>query len=203
VDHRRPADVGDGAPAGIEQMRRRELSHLLVVGEHPVALDRRVIVAIDHDHRGAVLNQVLQDVGVARSGRRGDDDAVDLAAAEHRELGPLLVRILAGAAEQQAVAANARHRLDAGDDFHEEGVHQVGDHDAEGVGAAQAEASGNGVSLVAELVHLGEHPRAGRRADVVVVVEHFRDGGDRDPELAGDALHGGRVHGDRGQCRAL
>ncbi len=131
--------------------------------------------------------------------RRGDDDAVDLTAAEHRELGPLLVRILAGAAEQQAVAAHAGHRLDAGDDLDEEGVHQIGDHDAERVGAAQAEAAGDGVALVAELLHLGEHPRAGGVADVVVVVEHLRDRGDRHPELHGDALHGGRVHGVHAQ----
>ena len=150
-----------------------------------------------------MLHEVLQDVGVARAVRRGEDDAVDLTAAEHGELGPLLVRILAGAAEQQAVAAHARHRLDAGDDFHEEGVHQVGDDDAEGVGAAQAEAAGDGVALVAELVHLGEHAGARGLADVVVVVEHLRDRGDRDAELAGDALHGGRVHGVPARQRTL
>jgi hypothetical protein len=105
------------------------------------------------------------------------------------------VGILAGAAEQHAVAADAGHRLDAGDDLNEEGVHEIGNHDPERVRPAQAEAARHGVALVAELLHLGEHTRAGGVADVVVVVEHLRDRGNRDPELHGDALHGGRVHG--------
>ena len=46
--------------------------------------------------------------------------------------------ILARAAEQQPVAAHAGDRLDARDDLDEERVHQIGNDDAEGVGAAKA-----------------------------------------------------------------
>ena len=45
--------------------------------------------------------------------------------------------IVVRAAQEQAVAASARHRLEAGDDLDEERVHQLGDHDPESVGAAQ------------------------------------------------------------------
>ena len=53
-----------------------------------------------------------------------------------------LARILARAAEQQPVAPLARHRLDARDDLDEERVHQIGNDDAERVGAPEASAIG-------------------------------------------------------------
>ena len=71
-------------------------------------------------------------------------------------------------------------------------MHQVGDDDAEGVGAAEGEAAGDGVGLIAELGDFGEHASARRLADVLAIVQHLRDGRDRHPELAGDAFHGGR-----------
>ena len=36
-------------------------------------------------------------------------------------------------------------------------MHQIGDDDAERVGAAQAQAAGDGVALIAELFDFGEH----------------------------------------------
>ena len=190
----------DRAAPEIEQVRGGELPDLLVVGEDAVALDARVIVAVDHDERRALRGQLLQHVGVARGMRRREHDAVHLAAAQHLELRALLAGILAGAAQQQAVAAHAGDRLDAGDDLDEEGVHQIRDDDAEGVGAAEAQAAGDGVALVAELLDFREDAGAGGLADVVVVVEHLGDGRDRDAELAGDPLHRGRVHG---RCPSL
>jgi hypothetical protein len=71
-------------------------------------------------------------------------------------------------------------------------VHQVGDDDAEGVGAAEREASGDGVGLITEFGDLREDAGAGGMADVRAVVEHLGHRGDRDPELPGDAFHGGR-----------
>ncbi len=106
----------------------------------------------------------------------------------------LLARILARAAQQQTVAAHARHRLDAGNDLHEERMHQIRDDDAERVGAAQREAAGDRIALIAELLDLREHAGAGGLADVAAVVQHLRDGRDRHAELAGDALHRGRRH---------
>ena len=106
--------------------------------------------------------------------------------------GALLGRIFVRAAQQQAVAARAGDRLEAGDDLDEERVHQIGNDDAERVGAAEREAARDGVGLVAELGDLGEDAGAGRVADVVAVVEHLRDGRDRHAELAGDPLHRGR-----------
>ena len=88
------ADVGDRAAPRIEQVRRRQPTHAFVVGQHAMAFHRRMIVTIDHHNRGAVLHQVLQDVGIAGSVRRGHDDAVDLTAVEHFELRALLAWIL-------------------------------------------------------------------------------------------------------------
>ena len=124
-----------------------------------------------------------------------EDDAVHLALPKHFDFLALLARILVRAAEQEAVAAVARDRLDTRDDLDEERVHQVRNDDAERAGAAEREAAGDGVGLVAELGDLGEHARAGGIADVAAVVQDFGDRGDRDAQLVGDALHrGGRWH---------
>ena len=151
-----------------------------------------MIVAVDHHEADPKRRQALQQVGVAGGVDGGEDDAVDLPLAEHLDLGALLGGVLVGAAEQQPVAARARDRLEAGDDLDEERVHQVGNDDAEGVGAAKREAAGDGVHLVAELGHLRQHAGARRVADVVAIVEDLGDGGDRHAELAGDPFHRGR-----------
>jgi hypothetical protein len=194
VHDRRTADVRDGAAAEVQQVIGRQVADALVVCQHAVAFHARVIVPIDHHEGGPLLGQLLQQAGDPRAVRRREDDAVDLAAAQHLELRLLFLRVLAGAAQQQSISARAGHRLDAGDDLDEERVHQVGDDDAEGVGAAKAEAAGNRVTLVAEFFDLGEDAGAGGLADVGAIVEHLGDGGDGDTELAGDPLHGGRVH---------
>jgi hypothetical protein len=157
VGDRGAGDVRDGAAPEVEQVEGRELPHLVVVGQHAVALDARMIVAIDHHERGALLGQLLQHVGVARRARRRQHDAVHLTPAQHLELRALLARIFTRAAEQQAEASHAGDRLDAGDDLHEEGVHQIGNDDAERVGAAEAQAARHGVALIAELFDLRQH----------------------------------------------
>ena len=61
--------------------------------------------------------------------------------------------------------------------------------------AAQREAAGDGVALVAELFDLGEDAVARGLADVAVIVQDLRDGHDGDAELSGDPPHRGSCHG--------
>ena len=68
-----------------------------------------------------------------------------------------------GAAEQQPVALFARHRLDPRHDLDEERVHQIGNDDAEGMGAPERQRSGDGVGAIAELLHFGQNPGRGSR----------------------------------------
>ena len=147
-----------------EQVRRRQLADALVVGRARGGIsrsdDRR-----DRSSRGVVpcLVSCCSRSVLPEPCADASDDAVDLPAAQHLELRPLLARILAGAAQQQPVAARAGDRLDARDDLDEERVHQIGNDDAERVGAAEAEAAGHGVALVAELLDLGEDARCWSR----------------------------------------
>ena len=183
-----------GAAPEIEQMRRRELPDLLVVGEHAVAFDARVIVAVDHDERRAARRQLLQQSVLPEPCA----EARTMPSTWRPRSISSSARSLPGSSlelhSSRPKPRDAGDRLDAGDDLDEERVHQIGDDDAERVGAAEAEAAGDGVALVAELFDLGEDAGAGRLADVGVVVQHLRDGRDRDAELAGDPLHRGRVH---------
>ncbi len=183
--------MGDRLAALLDQVGRRQPSDFLVVGHDAVAAHDGVIVAIDHHQADAERLEPLQQVRVAGGIDRREDDAVDLALAQHVDLGALLDGILVRAAQQQSVAARAGDRLEAGDDLDEERVHQVRDDDAERVGAAQGEAARDGVGLVAELGDLGEDAGAGGVADVVAVVEDLGDGRDGHAELAGDPLHRG------------
>ena len=148
-----------------------------------------MIVAVDHDETLARVDQQAQQILVARRVRRGEHQPVDLALAQRFELFALFERILARAAQEQRVAARRDDRLEAGDDLHEEGMHQIRDDDAERVRAAQREASCDGVGAVSELLDFLEHTGARRGPDVGLIVEDLRDGGDGDAELGGDSLH--------------
>ena len=154
-----------------------------------------MVVAVDHHHGRAEAGQLPQQVLVGRTVHGREHDAVNLSAAQHLELGALLGRILARAAQQQPVAADARHRLDARDDLDEERMHQIGDDDANGVAAAEGQTARDGVSLIAELFDLREDAIARGLADIAVVVQDFGNRHDGYAELAGDSPHRGSGHG--------
>ena len=89
VDDIGAADVRDRLAAQIQKMRRREHADTLVIGQHAMAVDARMIVAIDHHDCRAESCQLPQQILVRRTVHRREDDAVDLAAAQHLELGAL------------------------------------------------------------------------------------------------------------------
>jgi hypothetical protein len=79
-------------------------------------------------------------------------------------------------------------------------VHQIGNDDAERMRATKCQRARDRIRPVAQFLDLRQHPRARRRADVVVVVEHLRDGRDGHAKLAGDPFHRGGSHQWR-KCR--
>jgi hypothetical protein len=199
MDDTGAGDVRDLAASEREQVVGRQPPDLLVIGQDAVAPHVGVIVAVEHDERRAVRDELTQDVGVPGGAGRGNDDPVDLPLPEHREFGALLAHVLAGGAKQHAEAAGREHRLHAGNDLDEKRVHQVRDDDADRGRAAEREAAGDRVGAIAELLDLGEHARARLGADVVVVVDHLRDGRDGHAQLAGNPLHR-RGHGATVGC---
>ena len=144
-------------PAGpARSVRRRQPADLLVVGDDAVAADVGMVVAIDHHEADAegvscCSRSVLPDA-VRRPSTMPSTCRWRSISSSWRSLAGILVR----AAEEQAVAARARHRFEAGDDLDEERVHQIGDDDAEGVRAAEGQAARDRVGLVAELGDFGE-----------------------------------------------
>ena len=171
----------------------RQLSDLLVVGQHAVALDGGMIVAVDHHQpdaasdRGAAAGRCCP----RRSPTRGRCRRPGAGAASRARRAPCAGSSLELHSSRPYPRA-LRDRLEPGDDLDEERVHQIGDDDAERVGAAEREAARDGVGLVAELGDLGEHARARGMADVAAIVEDLGDGRDGHAELAGDPLHRGR-----------
>ena len=155
-----PPDVRNRLASEIEEVRRGQHADAFIIGQDAVTLDARMIVAVDHHDGGAESSQLPQQVLIRGTVHRREDDAVDLAAAQHLEFCPLFRRVLARAAQQQSIAARACDRLDARDDLDEKRVHQIGDDDADGMAAAKCQAAGDGVSLIPELFDLGEHAAA-------------------------------------------
>ena len=149
-----------------------------------------MVVAIDQHQSLAGGDDPRQErVAVLRVHRR-EDDAVDLAVQQHLQLRTLARRIFADVAQQQPIAERMDVLLDRCHDLDEEGVHEVGDEDAEGVRTAQRQAARNGVGTVAELLDLGEHALAHLFPDVTAIVEHLGDSRHRHPESGGDVSHG-------------
>ena len=196
----RPGDVRDRAVPDRGQMLGRQPPDLLIVGQHAVAAHVGVIVAVDHHDALAGRDHFPEQVRVARGVRRRQHQAVDLPLLQNLQLLALLVRVLAGAAQQQGVAALREDRFDGGDDLDEERMHQIGDDDAEGLRPAKGQAARDRVGAVAQLLHFLQDTRARDRPDVGLIVQDFGDGGDRDPELQGDPLH---RKGHRGQPLTL
>ena len=135
----------------------------LAVGEdvHPLVVD---LGAVEHDGVGAVaIDDVAHHVGLAMQARGGGDEQV---AAAHR----------------QAFAQ-------AGDEFAEEGVHQVAvahrQHHADEIGASRNQHPADAARHIAARFGRGGHPRAGRLADVGIAGERPRHGRDRHAEVAG------------------
>ena len=156
----------------VEKMRRREYADPLVVGQHPVTIDARVVVAIDHHKCRAHSGQLPEEVLVRRSMYRREHDAVDLAAAQHLKLGALFTGVLPGAAQEQPISAHAGNRLDTRDDLYEERVHQVWNDDPDRVAAPERQTARNGVALISELFDLRENAAPSRRADVPCLFKH-------------------------------
>jgi hypothetical protein len=107
VSERGTGDVRDRPAPLREQMLRRDAADEVVVGQHAMAADVWVIVAVDH-HDRTHGGDALEQLGIVGSVHRREHDAIHLPGAEHFELRPLLAGVFSGAAQQQAVPAGAR-----------------------------------------------------------------------------------------------
>ena len=127
----------------------------------------------------AVLAQLGDRVVGHLRGR--DEQAVDLALAEHAQVGRLALRVVLRVAQDEVVAPLAGRVLGPLDDRREERVRDVRDEHPERQRPLQAEAAGEGRGPVAEAVGGREDALARRRPD-------------RGPGVAvEDARHRGRV----------
>jgi len=141
-------------------------------------------VVEQHDREGAgdvSIEQRGVDVG------RHDQQAVH-APAHRAHGGGDLGGIAVHAGQEELEVPLARDRVDAADDLGEELAVEIGQEDADGVGAMSDEAARAAVGHVAQRAHGGQHAGAGLLADVLVFVHHARHRGDGHAGLARDIL---------------
>ena len=126
----------------------------------------------------------------ALSSAGDDDDAVDAAAHQRLDDGALAGRRALGRGGDELVLPDARLALDGRADLRVEGVGEVLDDEGDGEGPALAHEAGAVVATEAEPLDDGADPlgRVGTHAGLVV--DHARDGLDRDVGLGGDVGHG-------------
>lgn len=125
-----------------------------MAGGHGAGLD---VVAADGSLEGDGRNAVDVDDGITATKRSTDGGGIDAAGEQNTvhasgkqgvEVVGLASRILVRIAEEDAVAGLAGDVFDAANDLWVEGVGDVWDDDAEGVGFSGFEAAGDGVGEV-------------------------------------------------------
>ena len=82
----------------------------------------------------------------------------------------------------------ARRQVDAADHLGEELAVQIGQQDADGLSAVRDQAARNAVGPEAQALGNGTHPATRILVHAVAVVEHARDGRDRDARFARNVL---------------
>ncbi|MNQ66675.1 hypothetical protein D3C85_811700 [compost metagenome] len=100
-----------------------------MVDAHQVRIDT-VQSAVDDHHGRADAFQALCQATVAAG--RGDDQAVDAFFQQHTQVAALLVRIVVGVAQDDAVTVSLAVILDTPGQFGEIRVEAVGDQQADG-----------------------------------------------------------------------
>ena len=181
-------DDRDVTMTELEQVPAGEVASVVVV--HQYLRHGQIAQLTVDDHRGrAGLDQLAQ---VLRGLAGGDQQQpVDLLGQEHVEVGRLLAPVAVGVADDGAVAGLVHVVLEAAGEIAEEGVGDVGQDDADGMGAAPAHRACQRVGPIAQLVdgRLDTRRRAG--IDSAGAVDDVGDGGSGDAGVSGDIADGG------------
>ena len=171
----RAGNERDPAMTGCEQMRHHRPRPAVVVdAERDVFGLGRLRIDQNRRQRGEVF---AEEIDIAHV-RRHHQQAIDPAA--HRtQGGRLFLGMAVIARHQQVQAAVAGDEVDTTDQFGKEFTVQIGQHHADGVGAAAAETARGVVRAVAQLGRDRQHPAAHGFGHVVVPVDGPRDRGHR------------------------
>ena len=188
----RAGDAADPRGAAVEQMIGGLAGAEAVVDEHRV--DRRAPgPPVDRHDRDARLDQRLERRLAGRG--HGDDHAGHAVGDGDVDVGGLLVDVLVGVAQHEAVVLALGDVLDAPQHRGEEGVLDVGDDRRPQRGALPAQGPGRPGRLVAERLGRLAHPLGALGRHGGGAVEHPRHRRGAHPGLAGDVAD--RGHGRR------
>ncbi|MDR6353863.1 hypothetical protein Q3H58_000534 [Pseudomonas psychrotolerans] len=174
--------------AQLQQVPRGEQAAMLVIDADVPGLDafQRPV----HQHqRDAQTRQGLGEARIAIDG--GDHQAVDPPLPEHAQIAQLLLGIVVGVAEDDAIALAFAVILDATGQLGEVGVDRIGYQYAEGTGGLAAQGAGHAAGHIAQFgdggLDLLPRPRAYRAG----VVHHVGHRGVGDAGAGRDVLDGG------------
>jgi hypothetical protein len=102
----------------------------------------------------------------------------------------LLLKVAVSIAQKNIVSVPLGCILNAPRDFREEGVGDVADHQANGVGALRGQPPRHPIGAIAQLIDHRQYPLTRLVRQLTLVVDDAGDGFDRYPGSMGDIAHG-------------
>lgn len=178
-------DEADGFVALFDEMVDGEAGAGDVVGADGVAIEILGDAADADD--GALFFDETLDSGFAAGGHE-EEQGVDLATAEEAQIAGLGGDFVVGIPQKKGVAVFGETVLDAADDAGVEGVSDVGDQHADGLGGAGLQAARDGVGGIVQLLHGGEDAFGQFRANVGRFIDDARDCVGRDASEFSDVV---------------
>jgi hypothetical protein len=197
--------VSDAAAPAVDQVAGGEAADGFIVGAD-IGSAGPGEAPVDQDVGYAARFDAFKEAERRRRLGRGEQQAIHLACQQAVHFAALHRAILLGIADHDVVAERADGGGDALGDFGEEGMHQVGNDQADHKGAARGQTARHPVGLVVEFLDAGQHTATGFRADIGASPNYLGNGHHADIEIARNVFQayrrGGRVrHGDRGAGR--
>jgi hypothetical protein len=178
-------DVGDALASDVDEVAGGHLAHHDVVGADEVGGEVREVAIKEKVGRAFIAKLVeVFEAGLAGS----DEENVDSATEEGANFLALDLGILLGGGEDEGAVAGAQHAAERFGELGEEGMGEVGDDEADGVGFSTGETAGEHVGLIVQLLHALEHALACFFTNVCVASEHLGDGDYGNSEIACNVL---------------
>ena len=169
------ADEGDLLMANARQMRNGLHRALPVVGLHNIGFQTRTGSHQQHDGDFRLLQHaMLRDR--EGGGSLIQDDSIDPLGEQKIQIQRLFVPLVVTVAKKHAVARLLGGVLSGSHDCREEGIGDVGHHDAQGVGLLFGQAAGQQIWAIVQLANRGFHAPAQSGAHAPVVVDHCGHG---------------------------
>jgi hypothetical protein len=174
----RTRDVGDALVLVPEQRLGGEISAQLVVEAEAVIVEPAYLAVHDHERRGVVVVVHQEFVGQAF---HVHDERIAVAAHQEADGLALLLFLAVAGGDQHEFAGGFERLFDGREHRAEERTVQLRDQHPDRVAAARGQRLRDGIRLVPQVAHRGQHLLPGLVADLGTRIDDARHGGQRHP----------------------